>query len=159
MIEAIARLIQESGASQVQLNITTNEHGAQIVLNTKLGDMPANATTQVMALRSALSRPLAVGGEIGELDVTFTQQLDQYIDSVAPVAATFSNLNDVKGAVEAVQKKPTNWRQLDWKKLEQSIMHDPIDLINDTVSIRIETHFGNNIFLFCCKCLSINALY
>ncbi|MGO3786273.1 MAG: hypothetical protein ACTJFX_08620 [Pseudoalteromonas prydzensis] len=107
MIEAIARLIQESGASQVQLNITTNEHGAQIVLNTKLGDMPANATTQVMALRSALSRPLAVGGEIGELDVTFTQQLDQYIDSVAPVAATFSNLNDVKGAVEAVQKKPT----------------------------------------------------
>lgn len=104
MIEAIARLIKESGASQVQLNISVNDQGAHIVLNTKLGDIPANANKDIITLRNALSRPLAVAGVVGELDVTFTQQLEQYIDTIAPAAATLSNLNDVKGAVEAASK-------------------------------------------------------
>lgn len=109
MIEAIARLIKESGASQVQLNISVNDQGAHIVLNTKLGDIPANANKDIITLRNALSRPLAVAGDVGELDVTFTQQLEQYIDTIAPAAATLSNLNDVKGAVEAASKsQPAN---------------------------------------------------
>ncbi len=32
------------------------------------------------------------------------------------------------------QIKPKNWRKLNWKKLEQSILHDLINLINDTVN-------------------------
>ena len=35
-----------------------------------------------------------------------------------------------------VQKKPDNFRKLHWKNLEESMIHDPIELINDTVSIR-----------------------
>ena len=35
-----------------------------------------------------------------------------------------------------VQKKPDNYLKISWKKLEQSLIHDPIELINDTVSIR-----------------------
>jgi membrane-bound lytic murein transglycosylase F len=35
-----------------------------------------------------------------------------------------------------VQKKPDNYLQLSWKSLYNSLIHDPIDLINDTVSIR-----------------------
>jgi membrane-bound lytic murein transglycosylase F len=35
-----------------------------------------------------------------------------------------------------VQKKPDNYLNISWKKLEQSLIHDPLELINDTVSIR-----------------------
>ncbi|MDT0551991.1 transglycosylase SLT domain-containing protein [Urechidicola vernalis] len=35
-----------------------------------------------------------------------------------------------------VQKKPDNFLQISWKELENSLIHDPIELINDTISIR-----------------------
>ncbi|GAA4270277.1 transglycosylase SLT domain-containing protein [Hyunsoonleella aestuarii] len=35
-----------------------------------------------------------------------------------------------------VQKKPDNFRRLSWKKLDRALIHDPIELIGDTVSIR-----------------------
>lgn len=44
-----------------------------------------------------------------------------------------------------VQKKPDNWRTMNWKSLENSLLHDPIELINDTVSIRIETSYRERI--------------
>lgn len=35
-----------------------------------------------------------------------------------------------------VQKKPDNWRKLKWSKLQGSVLHDAIELIGDTVSVR-----------------------
>lgn len=35
-----------------------------------------------------------------------------------------------------VQKKPDNYLKMSWKSLERSLIHDPIELIDDTVSIR-----------------------
>ncbi len=35
-----------------------------------------------------------------------------------------------------VQKKPDNWRKIKWSKLQKSIIHDAIELIGDTVSVR-----------------------
>lgn len=35
-----------------------------------------------------------------------------------------------------VQKKPDNWRKLSWSKLQRSLVHDAIELIGDTVSVR-----------------------
>lgn len=35
-----------------------------------------------------------------------------------------------------VQKRPDNYRQISWKTLQNQMIHDPIQLINDTVSIR-----------------------
>lgn len=40
-----------------------------------------------------------------------------------------------------VQKKPNNWRKLKWSTLERSIIHDPIELLGDTVSVRAETSY------------------
>ena len=34
-----------------------------------------------------------------------------------------------------VQRKPENWRKLSWSALQASLIHDPIDLIGDTVSV------------------------
>ena len=44
-----------------------------------------------------------------------------------------------------VQKKPDNWRKMKWSSLERSLIHDPIELINDTVSIREETSYMHRI--------------
>ena len=35
-----------------------------------------------------------------------------------------------------VQKKPDNYRNMSWKTIENQLIHDPIELIDDTVSIR-----------------------
>lgn len=35
-----------------------------------------------------------------------------------------------------VQKKPDNWRKMKWSKLQSSLIHDVIELIGDTVSVR-----------------------
>ena len=35
-----------------------------------------------------------------------------------------------------VQRKPQNYRKMSWSKLQASLIHDPIELIGDTVSVR-----------------------
>jgi membrane-bound lytic murein transglycosylase F len=35
-----------------------------------------------------------------------------------------------------VQKKPNNWRTMKWSKLQSALVHDVIELIGDTVSVR-----------------------
>jgi len=35
-----------------------------------------------------------------------------------------------------VQKKPDNWRNMSWSEIESSLIHDAIELIGDTVSVR-----------------------
>ncbi|MDG2279483.1 MAG: transporter substrate-binding domain-containing protein [Flavicella sp.] len=40
-----------------------------------------------------------------------------------------------------VQKKPNNWRSLKWSTLERSVIHDPMELLDDTVSVRAETSY------------------
>jgi len=35
-----------------------------------------------------------------------------------------------------VQKKPDNFRNMSWKALQKQLIHDPIELIDDTISIR-----------------------
>lgn len=44
-----------------------------------------------------------------------------------------------------VQKKPDNWRTINWLTLKNSLIHDPIDLLNDTVSIRKESSYKERI--------------
>jgi len=35
-----------------------------------------------------------------------------------------------------VQKKPDNWRKMSWASVQKTLIHDPIELIGDTVSVR-----------------------
>lgn len=35
-----------------------------------------------------------------------------------------------------VQKKPDNWRKIRWSNLQRQLVHDAVDLINDTVTVR-----------------------
>lgn len=40
-----------------------------------------------------------------------------------------------------VQRRPDNFRQISWKTLQKQMIHDPIELINDTVSIRFNSSY------------------
>jgi membrane-bound lytic murein transglycosylase F len=44
-----------------------------------------------------------------------------------------------------VQKKPDNWRKMKWSKLQSSLIHDAIELIGDTVSVRANSSYFNRI--------------
>lgn len=44
-----------------------------------------------------------------------------------------------------VQKKPDNWRTMKWSDLQKSLIHDAIDLIGDTVSVRANSSYINRL--------------
>ncbi|QLE00035.1 transporter substrate-binding domain-containing protein [Galbibacter sp. BG1] len=44
-----------------------------------------------------------------------------------------------------VQKKPDNWRTLNWAKLDRALIHDPMELLGDTVSVRKNTAYFQRI--------------
>ncbi|MDX8337713.1 transporter substrate-binding domain-containing protein [Draconibacterium sp. IB214405] len=44
-----------------------------------------------------------------------------------------------------VQKKPDNWRKMKWSAVQGSLIHDAIDLIGDTVSVRASSSYLNRV--------------
>lgn len=44
-----------------------------------------------------------------------------------------------------VQKKPDNWRSMHWSNIEKSLIHDAIELIGDTISIRKNSSYFKRI--------------
>jgi membrane-bound lytic murein transglycosylase F len=40
-----------------------------------------------------------------------------------------------------VQRKPENWRKMKWSELQKSLIHDAIELIDDTVSVRANSSY------------------
>lgn len=44
-----------------------------------------------------------------------------------------------------IQKKPDNWRQMNWSSVDRALIHDAIELRNQTVSIREETAYFERI--------------
>jgi len=44
-----------------------------------------------------------------------------------------------------VQKKPDNWRSMHWSKLKKALVHEPIDLLGDTISVRDKTSYKERI--------------
>ncbi|HKJ42263.1 MAG TPA: transporter substrate-binding domain-containing protein [Sunxiuqinia sp.] len=44
-----------------------------------------------------------------------------------------------------IQKKPNHWRKMRWAAIQKSLIHDPIELIGDTVSVRENTSYFKRI--------------
>jgi membrane-bound lytic murein transglycosylase F len=44
-----------------------------------------------------------------------------------------------------IQKKPNNWRKMSWSKIQKNIIHDPIELIGDTVSVRENSSYSHRL--------------
>lgn len=45
-----------------------------------------------------------------------------------------------------VQKKPDNWRSMNWRTLKEALIHDPIDLLGDTISVRETSSYKDRIY-------------
>lgn len=105
MIEAIANLLKESNAQHMQLMIRVNENGTiSIIANTALKPSQGNESKEAMGLRSVLTNPLCISGEIGEIDVTFNEELTGYRNAFEPAAIQHSNMLDVKAIIEKGKK-------------------------------------------------------
>lgn len=40
-----------------------------------------------------------------------------------------------------IQKKPDNWRNMNWSSIQSELVHDAIELIGDTVSVRVNSSY------------------
>lgn len=113
MIESISNLMKQAGAKQVQLTLKLTENGLQVVLNTQL--YPANSPelesaieklnerdkSAQLRLRTALSKPLVVQGDISELEIYFADYITQYTDSFVRAAASYNSLIDTNSSLDA----------------------------------------------------------
>jgi membrane-bound lytic murein transglycosylase F len=87
-----------------------------------------------------------------ELEIVVSQNIDQmlnelnkgHIDLVAHGMTITSGRKKIVKFTDylylthqvLVQKKPDNWRQMKWSAIESELIHDAIELIGDTVSVR-----------------------
>jgi len=79
-----------------------------------------------------------------DLDAQFDQLVNGNVDLLADGMTITQdrkervNFTDYLYLVKQVlvQKKPDNWRRLSWSNLEKQLVHDPIELIGDTVTVR-----------------------
>jgi membrane-bound lytic murein transglycosylase F len=92
-----------------------------------------------------------------ELDLRITDNIDSMFcylqtDSIDLAAHGFTITTDRKDIVDftdylylthqvLVQRKPENWRQISWSSLQRHLKHDAIELIGDTVSVRINSSY------------------
>ncbi len=87
-----------------------------------------------------------------ELEIEIAQNIDHLLtglekDDIDLVAHGITITSDRKEKVNftdylylthqvLVQKKPDNWRKMKWSEIESALIHDAIELIGDTVSVR-----------------------
>jgi membrane-bound lytic murein transglycosylase F len=95
---------------------------------------------------------LGVGLEIvvtSDIDSLFDELNDGEVDLVAHALTITTerkkevNFTDYLYLTNQVlvQKKPDNWRKMKWSKVEKTLVHDAIELIDDTVSVRKNTSY------------------
>jgi membrane-bound lytic murein transglycosylase F len=87
-----------------------------------------------------------------ELEIVVSQNIDNLLDELNSseidlVAHGITITSDRKEEVKftdylylthqvLVQRKPENWRRMNWSAIEKELIHDAIELIGDTVSVR-----------------------
>ena len=105
MIEAIAKLLKDSGleAAQINVHLNTVTDTVEIVLNTPFRGLDKTLSEDAIALRQALSTPLILSGDVGNVDVEFNDALVRFTDAVTPSAQGFNNLVDVAVKHESVK--------------------------------------------------------
>ena len=78
-----------------------------------------------------------------DIDNMFKSLLDGKVDLIAHGLTITNSRKELVSFSEylylthqvLVQRKPENWRKMSWSKLQASLIHDPIELIGDTVSV------------------------
>ena len=105
MIEQLVRTIKEANAQHIQLIIRPDgDNNATVIVNTVLQPTSKSESSEALKLRAALATPIVLSGDIGELDVEFTQEFTQFSDTFVGAAQTHSSMLDTKAKIEQAQK-------------------------------------------------------
>ncbi len=88
-----------------------------------------------------------------DIDTMFTKLLNGDVDLIAHGITVTNQRKEMVGFSDylylthqvLVQRKPENWRKLKWSELQASLIHDVIDLIGDTVSVRANSAYINRL--------------
>jgi PRTRC genetic system protein E len=106
MIEQLTQLLQDAKINRLQLNlsITPNTDKVSVTINTFVGST-ATDSNEANQLREALSRPLMIRGDKGEVDVELVNMLHQYTEHHANAVEAFKNTANVVSGLEQATKK------------------------------------------------------
>lgn len=114
MIDILASLIEKSGASHINLKVSTIGDAVTVIINPTLKPLNSldNLSPEFIALRETLSSPLVIKGHKGEVDVTISEALSDFIESFTPDAATHNKSSELKVPLnssikKSATKKPT----------------------------------------------------
>lgn len=109
MIEAIAKLLNNVSARKAIINVQTDNNGeVTLVLNAFMPPAKDDKeTSDVMALRHALSNGLIVNGEIGEIDVLFNEQLANFADGYKKGAEVLRDASTLVSNIDSATNSVT----------------------------------------------------
>ena len=113
MIEQLTQLLQDASINRLQLNLSVkpNSNEVTVTINTFTGST-STENNEVNRLREALSRPVVVRGDKGEVDVGLNTVINQYADAHTNAVKSFhshaSTISGLEQSTKAAQaKKPT----------------------------------------------------
>lgn len=104
-LENICNLVKASGQSRAIITIDTDGDQAVVLVNiptANVNNLSKSVSTSEMKLRSALSTPLRVIGNVEGVDAAFDEQLAQYGEGFIPASL---KLDGVKSNASAAQAK------------------------------------------------------
>jgi hypothetical protein len=105
MIEQLATLLQNSNATQAQLNIRVDANGlTSVVLNVSQAPATGTENKEALALRALLMRPIVITGDKGAVDVEMVEELTRYSETYIEDA---NRLNSLPSANKVTVKKTT----------------------------------------------------
>lgn len=145
MIESLSNLINESGAQQINIIVRTdNNENVTVILNTILQATEKGETEQALKLRAALSQPIIVKGNIGDVDVEITQALSQYTDTYVDGAQKHLSILDVKSNIEQASKSVKTKTTKAANKPDESHEIEVDDVSSTETEIKIEVGQENH---------------
>lgn len=109
MIETIAKLLNQSGASRANISVmidSNDDNKVNVIINTfmppaKSGKNVKDENADIIKLRHALSAPLSISGDIGVVDVSIEQELTQFAYGFVSGSEVLKSASDLVSKIES----------------------------------------------------------
>lgn len=105
MLDTIIKLIEESGASHVNLRVSVSGHKATVIVNTTLKPLPKldGLSAEFINLRESLSTPLYLTGDKADMDIEAGGAILTIIDELSDSVKKHDNLAEFNQSLNGKQ--------------------------------------------------------
>lgn len=109
MLDAIIKLIEESGAGHVNLRVSVSGEDATVIVNTTLKPLARldGLSQQFIDLREALSTPLVLKGNKAQMDIDAGNAILSLTETVSDSVKEHNNLAEVAQSVSVKKNSKT----------------------------------------------------